>query len=172
MPGKGTIVQDSTNRKQFAKAGEDELRETVSGEVSLMIRSELDIVSAREKGRWLAKEVGFDGSTLTLLLTVISDLARKAISLDHQGTLLIQTLQRGSRRGLAISVAERPLRLGVGDAAARSSRRAGEHAVLEDKLLLHVGRMIADEFEVKPSGRNGALVRLVKWLERPAGEEA
>ncbi len=165
------MVQDSRNGKHFAKAREDELKETVSGEVSLMIRSELDIVSAREKGRWLAKEVGFDGSTLTLLLTVISDMARKAISLDRQGTLLIQTLQRGSRRGLAISVAERPLRLSI-SAAAQSSRRAGEHAVLEDRLLQHVGRMIADEFEVKPSGRNGALVRLVKWLEKPAGEEA
>src|SRR5512135_2255351 len=77
------------------------------GEISLLIGSEHDILTARQKGRWLAEQVGFRGSETILLSTLISELVRKVYSTARHGRVLLRTIEQGSARGIIIEVSER-----------------------------------------------------------------
>jgi len=135
----------------------------VNGEISITINSALDILSAREKGKELAKKIGFRGSELTLLSTLISDLARKVVTLECKGNLVIQSLQSANRKGIAISISEIP----KGDYNIfdkQVGRQAKDILSHDERLLVLATRRIADEFEVKHRGDNGSAVRVVKWL--------
>ncbi len=135
----------------------------VNGEISLMINSDLDIVNAREKGRWFAAGIGFRGSELTLLSTLISELARKVVSLHCRGDVLIQSLQDGARKGIAISVSENLMDT-YRESGYEGIRLRKEVLSRDTRLLLLAGRHIADEFEVKPVSQKGTMVKVVKWL--------
>lgn len=134
----------------------------VNGEISMLINSDLDVVNAREKGRRFAEGIGFRGSELTLLSTLISELARKVVSFDCRGNVVIQSIQIGTRKGIAISVSENLFD------SYRDSRRensAGKDGLSRDgRLLLLAGRHVADEFEIRPISQRGAVVKVVKWL--------
>ncbi len=148
-------------RQQTPAQRPGEPRPNVNAEFSVLIDSELDIVNARQKGRWLAQQIGFDGSDLTLLSTLISELARKVIAFDCKGSLVIETLQSGGKKGIAISISESR----VGDHVRRQKiPRLMDRLTYDDRLLMLAGRHVTDEFELKPMGRQGAAVRVVKWL--------
>ncbi|HEY2952366.1 MAG TPA: ATP-binding protein, partial [Verrucomicrobiae bacterium] len=53
----------------------------MENETRVTISSTVDIVRARQKGRALATELGFEGSDLTLIATAISEVARNIV--DH-----------------------------------------------------------------------------------------
>ena len=143
----------------IGKEGKEEL----NGELSLMIRSELDIVSAREKGKWMAEEIGFRGTEVTLLSTIISELARKVVSMACGGNMRIQSVQKGTRKGITISVTQNTVDIyRVTDYAVSSQAR--NLLSNDDKLLLLAGRHVADEFEIRPVTPKGTIVKVVKWL--------
>jgi serine/threonine-protein kinase RsbT len=135
----------------------------VNGEIALLINSERDILSAREKGRWLAEEIGFRGSDLTLLSTLISELARKVLSLDCKGNVEMKTLQRQGHKGIAISITDNlsGMYKNIDKALVPAIR---DRLSRDERLLVLAGRRVADEFVVRSDGQTGAVVRVVKWL--------
>ena len=134
----------------------------VNGEVSLLISSEYDIVTAREKGKWFAEEIGFKGSELTLLSTLISELARKVLSLNNRGRVVIRSVQRGSQKGIAINVSENlMIPHGISADHRRSESRDRQS---DERLLMLAEKHVTDEFEVRPKGQIGSVVKVVKWL--------
>lgn len=136
----------------------------VSGEFSMLINTDLDIVRAREKGKWLAREIGFNGSELTLLSTLISELARKVIALDCKGNVIIQSLQRGARKGIAISVTEASTNALGSKGSNADFIPLRDHLSQDERLVMLAGRHVTDEFEVRPNTQKGMIVRVVKWL--------
>ncbi len=54
-------------------------------ENSIPVRSEADIVFARQKGRELAAALGFRSTDLTLIATAISELARNIVLYARRG---------------------------------------------------------------------------------------
>ncbi len=74
----------------------------MSPDRSLRIRSDADIVVARQEGRAVASEVGFTGSALTIIATAISEVARNIVSYAGEGEIVLRALEEGNRRGILI----------------------------------------------------------------------
>src|SRR5437867_2958510 len=66
-----------------------------------IVRSE-DIVTARQLGRTLAMNAGFDGSDLTLIATAISEVTRNIIEHARRGELVLAPVNNGNKRGILI----------------------------------------------------------------------
>ena len=61
-------------------------------ETRISIRSNEDIVEARRTGRKLVQEMGFSGSRVTLVTTVLSELARNILLYGRGGEIVLSRL--------------------------------------------------------------------------------
>lgn len=61
-------------------------------ETRISIRSNEDIVEARRTGRKLVQEMGFSGSRITLVTTVLSELARNILLYGRGGEIVLSQL--------------------------------------------------------------------------------
>lgn len=61
-------------------------------ETRISIRSNEDIVEARRTGRVLGQEMGFSGSRITLVTTVLSELARNILLYGRGGEIVLSQL--------------------------------------------------------------------------------
>jgi serine/threonine-protein kinase RsbT len=69
---------------------------------TLEIRSSSDIVYVRQKVRTWAVEIGFGLVDQTKIVTAASELARNTVDYGKGGTVTLETLQSGSRKGLRL----------------------------------------------------------------------
>ncbi len=141
-----------------------EARKPVSGEISLIVSSEFDIVNARDKAKWLAKQIGFQGSDLTVISTLISELVRKIVAVHAVGNVTIQTVERGEKKGISISVSETPNRNVNRKTLGEGEQMTGNRIWYNQRIIALARRHVADEFEILPNGQDGIIVRVVKWL--------
>jgi serine/threonine-protein kinase RsbT len=61
-----------------------------------------DIVAARQKGRTLASELGFEGSDLTMIATAISEIARNIVDHAKRGTITFSPIHHSRSSGILI----------------------------------------------------------------------
>ena len=66
------------------------------------IRSDADIVTARQQGRALAERLGFTGSDLTVIATAISELGRNILTYAGSGDIVLRPAHVGGKRGIAV----------------------------------------------------------------------
>src|SRR6516225_5191422 len=66
------------------------------------ISSASDIVTARQKGRALALELGFEATDVTLIATAISEVARNIIDHAKEGEILLLPLNDSAKHGVSI----------------------------------------------------------------------
>src|SRR2546427_137071 len=81
----------------------------------LQINSEHDILTARQRGRELAADVGFSGSDLTIVATAISEIARNIVEYAGRGEIVFTLV--GDARSRGIVVVARDEGPGIHDAA-------------------------------------------------------
>jgi len=116
----------------------------MANETRVSISSAADIVTARQKGRTLAMELGFDGSDLTLVATAISEVARNIVDHAKRGEIILAPVNNGGRLG--ISVIARDEGPGIRDVA-----RAMEYGYSTRKGLgvgLPGAKWLMDEFDI------------------------
>ena len=128
-------------------------------ELRVPIAKEQDIVTARMRGRDLAKEFGFSKIDGTLIATAISEIARNIIVHAGKGEIIISHTCETDRCGITIvaqdfgpgiSDVERVVQQGQG-----SSGLAG--------LGLPGARRLMDEFDITSELGKGTTVVLKKW---------
>src|SRR5258708_34461905 len=73
-----------------------------NNEGRLGVRSTIDIVTARQEGRELARGLGFSGAEVTLVAAAISEIARNILDHAKRGEVLFSQVQHGSHRGLQV----------------------------------------------------------------------
>src|SRR3954469_20761190 len=66
------------------------------------IHSAVDIVTARQRGRSLALEMGFSGADVTLIAAAISEVARNIVDHAKQGEILMQGIHATGKQGIEI----------------------------------------------------------------------
>ena len=68
----------------------------------IAIKVDADIVTARQKGRELASQIGFSGSDQVLIATSISEAARNILQYARSGEILMQHIRNGEKEGILI----------------------------------------------------------------------
>jgi len=129
-------------------------------EIIIPIRSDADILAAREKGRALAAQLGFDFTNTVLVATVISELARNIVQYAQAGEISFTEHHRGDRRGLQIVAVDR----GPGIVDIERALQDGYSTSGGLGLGLPGSRRVMDEFELESAPAQGTTVRAIKWL--------
>jgi len=127
---------------------------------SVAINSNADIVEARQKGRALAVELGFDGSDLTLIAAAISEIARNIVDHAKTGQIILNAASQGSKRGICIIAKDQGP--GIKDVA-----KAMQYGYSTRKGLgvgLPGAKWLMDEFEIDTKVGVGTTVTMKKWL--------
>src|SRR5207244_9473159 len=71
-------------------------------ETCVPIRSEADILAARQQGRRLGTQLGFSSGDLALITTAISEVARNIVIYAKTGEIVLGPIQRGRQRGIVV----------------------------------------------------------------------
>ena len=129
-------------------------------ENSIAVRSEADIVFARQKGRELAAALGFSSTDLTLIATAISELARNIVLYARRGRIVVKGIERNGRRG--IMVVARDDGPGIPDVA--QALQSGFSTSGGLGLGLPGVRRLTDELDIVSAVGRGTIVTVKKWL--------
>lgn len=129
-------------------------------ETRVLIRSDSDIVTARQQGRELARQVGFIGSDLTVIATAISELGRNILTYAGSGEILLCPAHVGNKHGIMVVARDEgpgipDINLALQDAYSTSNSLG---------LGLPGTRRLMDEFEIHSVVGRGTTVTVKKWV--------
>jgi serine/threonine-protein kinase RsbT len=128
-------------------------------DVAVSIRSDQDIVVARQMGRSLAMALEFSPGEATLIATAISELARNIVTYAAEGEIRLQAINGGARRGIQITARDD----GPGIADVEQALRDGFSTSGSLGLGLPGVRRLVDEFEIASERNRGTTVTVRKW---------
>lgn len=129
-------------------------------EITIPIRSDLDIVQARQEGRTMASEIGFNGSDLTVVATAISELARNILKYARVGEIVLRQVHQSPKRGILIIARDE----GPGIPDVQLALRDGYTTSQGLGLGLPGTRRLMDEFEIHSTVGRGTTVTVKKWI--------
>jgi serine/threonine-protein kinase RsbT len=132
-----------------------------AGEIQVAINSDQDIVSARQKGRAMANELGFSSGDATLIATAISELARNIVAYARKGQITLRMVNGLNRRGISVVATDD----GPGIADIRQALRDGFSTSGSLGLGLPGVRRLMDEFEITSEPGRGTMVAVKKWRQ-------
>lgn len=132
----------------------------VSAEVRVTIDHDADVVTARQRGRDLAAQLGFAGSDLTLIATAISEVCRNIVSYARHGEVILQAADKGQRRGIVIVARDE----GPGIANIEAAMRDGFSTAGSLGLGLPGARRLMDDFDIESTVGKGTIVTMKKWV--------
>lgn len=120
-----------------------------------------DIVKARQAGRILALNMGFSSSQATLIVTVISELARNIVLYALSGEIFMTVFAKDQHVGLLITALDK----GPGIEDIDCVLASGYSSSGGLGLGLAGVRLIMDEFEIKSEKGIGTKVVAGIWLK-------
>jgi serine/threonine-protein kinase RsbT len=131
----------------------------LSDETRVPIYSDKDVVTARERGRALAADLGFSSVDLTLIVTAISEVARNIVLYADHGEILFEQVQDPSRKGISVVATDSGPGIPDIGKAMQDSYSTGNGL----GLGLPGSKRLMDDFEVVSDVGRGTTVRMVKW---------
>lgn len=132
----------------------------MEGGSTIIIASDSDIIAAREVGRRIGKKLNFSQTDLTIIATVISELARNIIVFAKHGNIIVGTIKHGQRIGIAIIAEDK----GPGIPDIFLAMQDGYSTGKGLGLGLPGVRRLMDEFEIFSETGKGTKVSVKKWL--------
>ncbi len=127
--------------------------------IRIPIRTDGDIVTARQNGRSLAMKIGLTSSDQAMVATVISELARNILEYAQVGEILLLEAHKDNRHGVVvIAKDEGP---GIPDIEQAMQDGFSTHRGLG--LGLPGSRRMMDEFEIASEVGKGTLITTTKW---------
>jgi serine/threonine-protein kinase RsbT len=124
------------------------------------ISSATDIVTARQKGRALAMELGFEGSDLTLVATAISEIARNIVDHAKRGEIVLAPIRHGNKHGISITARDE----GPGISDVPQAMQYGYSTRKGLGVGLPGAKWLMDEFDIDTRVGKGTTVTMKKWL--------
>ena len=128
-------------------------------DVRVAIRSDADVVSARQEARAMGAELGFSSTDLTLLATAISELARNITTYAGEGEVALRVLNHSGRNGIEVVASDAGPGIDNVELAMQDGFTTGNGL----GLGLPGTRRLVDEFELRTQPGSGTRVRVVKW---------
>jgi serine/threonine-protein kinase RsbT len=131
-------------------------------ETTVMIVSDRDIVTARQRCRALVLHLGFTPTDATLVVTAVSELARNIVLYARRGAIVLRASEHEGRRGILVIARDEGPGIGdiqraTGDCSTSGSRGLGLRGV----------KRLMDEFEIVSAAGVGTTV-CVKKFSGPA----
>ena len=125
----------------------------------LQVRTEHDIVLARQAVRRLAQELGFGLVDQTKIVTAASELARNTVIYGGGGTLTCECLLEGARKGLRLTFKDEgpdipDLELALTDGWTSGSGMG---------LGLSGTKRLVNDFEIDSAAGRGTRVTVARW---------
>jgi serine/threonine-protein kinase RsbT len=133
----------------------------VSQDILVSIRSDVDIVLARQQGRTMAADIGFAAVDTTLIATAISELARNILTYAQRGEVAMRTVETAHLKGILIVARDN----GPGIRSVQDVLRDGYSTSGGLGLGLPGVRRLMDEFAIESEPRRGTTVTVKKWLK-------
>lgn len=131
------------------------------GDIRVAIKSDQDIVLARQKGRSLAIELRFSAVDATLIATAISELARNILAYARKGEIALRPVAGSGRQGIQIVASD----AGPGIRDISQALRDGFSTSGSLGLGLPGVRRLMDEFEITSRPGYGTKVAVKKWRQ-------
>lgn len=125
----------------------------------LPLRSEQDIVSARQAVRKITQQLGFGIVDQTKMVTAASELARNAVIYGGGGSLLWETLLDGIKTGLRLHFIDE----GPGIADVTQAMTDGWTSGTGMGLGLSGAKRLVNEFEIDSRPGHGTRVTITRW---------
>ena len=129
-------------------------------EARVPITSEADIVTARQKGRSLAAELGFQGADLTLIATAISEVSRNIVEYAQRGEIILQAANLGAKHGLCIVASDR----GPGIPDITQAMQYGYSSRRGLGVGLPGAKLLMDDFDIVSKVGVGTTITMKKWV--------
>ena len=131
----------------------------MNGETRVTIKADVDILTARQKGRALAQEIGFSNSSLTLIATAISELTRNILLYARSGELILSQVQEDGLQGILLIAKDS----GPGIPDISRAMEVGYSTSGSLGLGLPGVRRLMDEFQIVSAAGKGTTVTARKW---------
>lgn len=126
---------------------------------TIAIQSSADVVLVRQAVRQLAIEIGFGLVDQTKIVTAASELARNTLDYGGGGTMKLETLQEGARRGLKLTFEDQGPGIPDVELALRDGFTTGGGL----GMGLGGAKRLSNEFEIKSVVGEGTWVTIVRW---------
>lgn len=123
------------------------------------ISRQQDVVAVRQVVREWAVSMGFSLVDQTKVITAASELARNAIVYGGGGTLSLEALNDGSRRGLRLAFEDQ----GPGIADVEAALRDGYTTGAGLGLGLGGAKRLSSEFHIRSRPGEGTRVVITRW---------
>ena len=128
-------------------------------EIVIPIKSDVDVVIARQEGRRLASELGFNAGDITLIATAISEVARNIVNYAIRGEIVLGIVEELDKKGISIIAQDN----GPGIKDIALAMQDGYSTSKGLGLGLPGSKRIIDEFEIDSEIGKGTVVRMKKW---------
>lgn len=126
--------------------------------VRVQIRTDADIVGARQKAREMATSLGFSEMELAVVATAISEVARNIVLYAKEGDIEFQPVKNGGAAGLLVVASDSGPGIKDPEMALKDGYSSGSGL----GLGLPGARRLMDEFELE-TGTGGTTIRMTKW---------
>jgi RNA polymerase sigma factor (sigma-70 family) len=127
-------------------------------EVCIPIRSDGDIVAARQVAREVAARLGFSRTDLTLVATAVSEVARNVVRFADSGEVVVELLEH-PRKGVRVVARDS----GPGIPDVEKALMDGYSTYNGLGLGLPGARRLMDEFAIVSELGRGTTVTMTKW---------
>jgi serine/threonine-protein kinase RsbT len=131
----------------------------VADEIRVAIRTDADVVTARQEARSMGAGLGFSSTDLTLLATAISEVARNITTYAGEGEVTLRVVSEDGRQGIEVLATDE----GPGIADVELAMQDGYTTGNGLGLGLPGTRRLVDDFDLQTTPGAGTTVRLVKW---------
>ncbi|HVG23604.1 MAG TPA: anti-sigma regulatory factor [Thermoanaerobaculia bacterium] len=126
---------------------------------SVPVRSSAEVVSVRHLVRRWAVELGFTLVEQTKIVTAASELARNMVDYGRGGTMTIEALEDGARKGLRLIFEDQ----GPGIPDINTALRDGFTTGAGMGLGLGGAKRLSNEFEIRSAPGEGTRVAITRW---------
>jgi anti-sigma regulatory factor (Ser/Thr protein kinase) len=130
-------------------------------EARISVRTDPDVVLARQAAREIAARVGFSRTELTVIATAVSEVARNIVRFADAGEVVVELLAE-PRPGVRVIARD----TGPGIADVERALTDGYSSYHGLGLGLPGARRLMDEFALVSERDQGTTVTMTKWLKK------
>lgn len=128
-------------------------------ETGMPVRSDLDVLKARQLGKELASSLRFSASDRTIIATAISEIARNTVLYAKAGQILLKIVQQGVRRGILVVAKDE----GPGIPDLDMAMQDGYTTSQGLGIGLPGAKRLMDEFHIESEVGKGTTITMKKW---------